>query len=111
MRSSAVVPWLVLSTLASCSGSERLCSLTGCVQCDPAIFVLRETPQYGADAAPGAETITAVRVTGEHDSISMTIARDGVPLLSSEVSPEYRGVEINGEGCGECPQAEHTVGS
>ena len=85
-------------------GSEPVCET---------MFVNRqEITTRTDDAVTGraGDPITSVSFTGDIGSIALTVTRDGVELLSTEVSPEYRGVEINGEGCGECPMAEHTIG-
>ena len=54
--------------------------------------------------------IVSVWLSGEHDAVSIQVTHDGTEVLRADVTPAYRGVEINGEGCGECPMATHTVG-
>lgn len=56
------------------------------------------------------DDIVSVWIGGEHDALTIAVRRDGTELLQADVTPTYRAVEINGEGCGECPMATHTIG-
>lgn len=56
------------------------------------------------------DTIVSISIGGVHDTLTIDVARDGTSVLQEDVTPAYKGVEINGEGCGECLMANHTVG-
>ena len=64
------------------------------------------------DAVSGraGDKIVSVSIGGEYETLTIEITRDGTAVLQEDVMPVYEGVEINGEGCGECLMATHTVG-
>ncbi len=69
-----------------------------------------EVASEGAVTETGAENVAGVLVDGVVATVSITIERDGGVVLSGTVQPEYRDIEIAGEGCGECPIAEAAIG-
>lgn len=64
------------------------------------------------DAVSGTagDAIVSVWISGEYESLTLEVTRGGASVLREDVTPAYKGVEINGEGCGECLMATHTVG-
>lgn len=70
-----------------------------------------ELTTRGDDAVHGiaGDDIASVSIGGHHDHVELTVMRDGATVLQTTVPLAYRGVEINGEGCGECPMATHTI--
>lgn len=56
------------------------------------------------------DSIMALSISGKFAQILVSATRDGVEVLSASLVPQYQGVAINGEGCGECPMAKHTIG-
>lgn len=57
------------------------------------------------------DTIVSVSISGIHDTLTIDVTHEGTSVLQEDVTPDYEGVEINGEGCGECLMATHKVGS
>lgn len=72
-----------------------------------------EITTRSSDAISGraGDSIAGIGLGGEREHIALRVARDGVEVLSVELEPRYRAIEVNGEGCGKCLQAEHTIGS
>jgi hypothetical protein len=70
----------------------------------------RPTSTSGRSLTAAGDAITGILIGGEWDVVDLQVHRDGVEALTAEVTPEYRGVEVNGEGCGKCPRASHTIG-
>ena len=86
-------------------GSEPSC---------PSFSIHREEITTRDDDAVSGKTgdaIVSVWISGEYDTLTIDVAHDGSSVLQEDVTPVYKGVEINGEGCGECPMATHTVGA
>lgn len=79
--------------------------------CDQLSIHRRQITTHGDGAVHGVagDEIEAMGLSGHHDALSVTISHEGTVVLEANVTPEYRGVEINGPGCGECPMATHTI--
>jgi hypothetical protein len=41
--------------------------------------------------------------------VEVRVSREGMPWAEHRFEPRYRGVEINGPGCGECPMAREEI--
>lgn len=80
--------------------------------CEGMLINRQEVTTRTEDGIQGTagNAIASVWVGGEHDALSLTVTRDRTEILRADLTPTYRGIEINGEGCGECPMATHTVG-
>ena len=61
-------------------------------------------------ALVSGDFIGALSISGKYAQIMVSATLDGVEVLSASLAPQYQGVAINGEGCGECPMAKHTIG-
>lgn len=53
--------------------------------------------------------LTGVSVDGRIQSLAVTVLRDGTQVADGTFQPAYRGVELNGPGCGTCSQATATL--
>lgn len=81
--------------------------------CSVGLFIQREaitTTSVNRVTGTVGDPIVALWVQGNFTSVSVTGRLDGADVLSADLTPQYRGVEINGEGCGECLMATHTIG-
>jgi hypothetical protein len=68
------------------------------------------TTSGSGDQSQGpARNLTGVTVIGEPATIDVTVERNDQEVLSDTVTPEYREVEINGEGCGTCREGSALV--
>lgn len=63
-----------------------------------------------AEHGRSGDKIVSISIDGDHEMLTLHVTRDGNSILQEDVTPVYEGVEINGEGCGECLLATHTVG-
>ncbi|MCH2109418.1 MAG: hypothetical protein MK135_08810 [Polyangiaceae bacterium] len=80
--------------------------------CDGLMTIEREeitTTSGDAVSGTAGDKIVGVYLSGEYGSLELIIEKDGQSLTEIELTPKYVGEEINGKGCGECPQAKHTI--
>ena len=80
--------------------------------CDAGLFVERKeitTTDGNAVNGRAGESIVGLVISGQVESLSVSVDDGNASLADTEFSPDYEGVEINGEGCGECPIADHQV--
>ena len=78
----------------------------------PSFSIYREeitTRDDDAVSGTAGDAIVSVAISGEYETLTIEVTRDGTAVLEEEVTPVYEVVEINGEGCGECLMATHTV--
>jgi hypothetical protein len=64
-------------------------------------------------AKPTPDVVRAFEISGFElrgsDRVSITVLADGSFLAGDTFEPKYKGIEINGPGCGECPRAVQEV--
>jgi hypothetical protein len=69
----------------------------------------KETSSGGGTTQNAGGQLVGVSVQGKLGNIAVRLYGDGEIRGEAEVTPKYRGIEINGPGCGECDMASETV--
>jgi len=80
--------------------------------CEQGLSLLVEGPTTttGSSVSQGpADRISGFWLDGEVGEVSVEVTRDGSVVYTGTITPAYKGVEINGPGCGECLQGSASL--